>query len=44
MYILGVCKLECPFLDVTALIFLHLHGLDFVSYQVFCLFYEKGFI
>jgi hypothetical protein len=35
MYILNVCKLECSFLDVTTSIFLHLHGLDYVSYQIF---------
>jgi hypothetical protein len=30
--------------NVIALIFLHLHGLDYVSCQIFYSFYEKGLI
>ncbi len=40
----GVCKLECPFLDVTASIFLHLHGLNYISCQFLCALYEKRLI
>jgi hypothetical protein len=39
----GVCKLECPFLDVTASIFLHPDGLEYVSCQKNS-FNKKGLI
>jgi hypothetical protein len=31
-------------MDVIASNFLHFHGLDYVLFECFCLFYEKEFI